>query len=99
MEMEEIPKINDGEFHREPNHPGWTQPTRDGKPAKPLIRCNCGVLCGLALHHVHADGTVTASFFHKQGTNFAIGESPEGCGWHVSLKLKDYDGGDFPPRP
>lgn len=95
--MIEIPKITD--FHNRPHEPGWSQPTTtDGEQLKPIIRCDCGNLCGLGLHHVHADGTVTASFFHSSGTNYAIGESLEGCGWHVFLKLKDYNGGDFSPR-
>ena len=93
----EIHKIAD--FHHRPDEPGWFQPTRtDGEKLKPVIRCKCGNYCGIGLHHVHADGTVTASFYHKRGTNYSIGESPEGCEWHVFLKLKDYDGGDFPPR-
>lgn len=98
----EIPKIEGSEFGNDtgtPGRPGWIQPeTNDGVPLKPIIRCNCGLWCGIALHHVHADGTVTASFYHKRGTNYAIGESPDGCEWHVFLKLKNYDGGDFPPR-
>jgi hypothetical protein len=81
------------------NSPAWLQPVdTDGNRLKPIIRCNCGQWSGIGLHHVHADGTVTASFFHSKGTNYAIGESPEGCGWHVFLKLKDWGGGDFPPR-
>lgn len=96
--MIEIPKIVDfSEGSHDSNKPGWFQPQRDGVKLKPVIRCNCGNYCGIGLHHVHADGTVTASFFHAQGTNYAIGESAEGCGWHVHLKLLDYDGGEFLP--
>lgn len=100
--MIEIPKLVD-DFGHEEGQPGWFQPVQqqeDGtwKSLKPVIRCNCGRFCGIGLHHVHADGTVTASFYHKRGTNYAIGESPEGCEWHVFLKLKDYNGGEFPPR-
>lgn len=102
--MNEIPKIEDGDFDQRPNSPGWLQPVskrEDGswEKLKPIIRCNCGMLCGIGLHHVHADGTVTASFYHKKGTNTAAPnyEDPNGCEWHVYLKLKDYDGGDFPP--
>jgi hypothetical protein len=70
-------------------------------PCKPVIKCQCGDLCGIALHHVHADGTVTASFFHSQEPSFmnkgkTYTHRP-GCGWHVWLKLLDYDCGDFPP--
>src|ERR1700686_3644907 len=93
----EIPKIGAEDFHLRPDAPGWCQPVSEGKPCKPIIRCNCGRRVGIGLHHVHADGTVTASFYHKRGTNYAIGESEEGCEWHVFLKLKDYDGGEFPP--
>lgn len=98
----EIPKLADDDFQHG-GKPGWAQPVRrraDGsaEPLKPIIRCNCGMLCGIGLHHVHADGTVTASFFHSQGTNYAIGESPDGCGWHVWIKLLDWTGEDFPPN-
>jgi hypothetical protein len=91
----EIPKIGAEDFHLRPNAPGWCQPVSDGQRCKPIIRCNCGRWVGMGLHHVHADGTVTASFYHKRGTNYAVGESEEGCEWHVFLKLKDYDGGEF----
>lgn len=68
----------------------------EGRPVKPAIRCNCQKYVGIGLHHVHADGRVTASFFHSKGTNWRIGEDPEGCGWHVNIELADYDQGDFP---
>lgn len=93
-----IPRVKEGENWYLANKPAWAPCTRGGKPAKPLIRCNCGVWSGIGLHHVHADGTVTASFYHKQGTNYAVGESPDGCGWHVFLKLQDYDQGEFLPE-
>lgn len=70
--------------------------TQAGQYVKPLIRCNCGQLTGIGLHHVHADGTVTASFYHKRG--IVHPEDPNGCEWHVWLKLLDYDCGDFPPE-
>jgi hypothetical protein len=100
--MEEIPKIADDDI-RHGGPPGWLQPVReldDGsyQKLKPIIRCSCGMLCGIGLHHVHADGTVTASFYHKKGPAGSPDySSPDGCEWHVFLKLKDYDGGDFPP--
>jgi hypothetical protein len=76
--------------------PGWRKVTgSDGKPRKPIIRCNCGHVSGIGLHHVHADGTVTASYYHKRGNVYP--EDPEGCEWHVWLKLADWDGGDIPP--
>jgi hypothetical protein len=101
--MIEIPQYTD--FSDDPggkrwdtaNSPAWLQPQRtDGEKLKPIIRCNCGQWVGIGLHHVHADGTVTASFFHSKGTNFAIGEDPNGCGWHVFVKLIGWAGGDFP---
>lgn len=78
--------------------PGWI-PTQgqDGKPRKPLIRCNCGSISGIGLHHVHADGRVTASFYHKRGNTYP--EDPKGCEWHVYLKLSDWIGEEFPPEP
>jgi len=103
--MIELPQYTDfsrdpsGKRWSEPNSPAWLQPEdTDGNKLKPLIRCNCGLWCGLGLHHVHADGTVTASFYHSSGTNYAIGESPEGCGWHVFLKLQGWNGGEFLPN-
>lgn len=98
-----IPHLHFEEFNRQDefhtvDKPGWMETVRrDGTVCKPLIRCTCGVWTGIRLHHVHADGTVTASFYHKKGTNFSAGESPEGCEWHVHLMLQDYTFGDFPP--
>lgn len=100
--MTEIPKIVDdgAENWNTPNKPGWIQPVdTEGNKLKPLIRCNCGHWSGIGLHHVHTDGTVTASFFHDVNPHPDIGYAGGGCGWHVHLKLKDWDGGDFPPTP
>jgi hypothetical protein len=79
--------------------PGWFRSTSfpSGATLKPLIRCNCGHVSGIALHHVHANGTVTASFYHKKGTVYP--EDPNGCEWHVLLKLADWTGEDIPPDP
>jgi hypothetical protein len=64
----------------------------DGNKLKPVIKCKCGQMCGIRLHHVHADGRVTNSFWHYWA------ERPnDGCGWHVWLKLLDYDQGEFLP--
>lgn len=93
----EIPKLDEIE-HGRAGLPGWVAVvSQTCQPLKPVIRCNCGLYVGLGLHWVHADGTITASFFHSRGDNFTIGEDPQGCGWHVWLKLRDYDYGDFPP--
>ena len=107
MSVTEIPKIR---FDDE-TKPGWVATSdTQGRPQKPVIRCQCGVHQGIALHHVHADGSVTASFFHaaahelqKIGDKYFFThkgkqyQTEPGCGWHVFLKLKDYDCGDFPP--
>jgi len=69
---------------------------------KPLIKCNCGKITGIGLHHVHADGVVTASYYDVEASSFTHNgityQHDPGCGWHVWLKLKDYDCGDFPPE-
>lgn len=83
-----IPK---GDF----NSPGpcWMSLSNSsGKVLKPIIKCECGTWCGIGLHHVHPDGTVTASFFHSKA------EMPDGCDWHVSLTLADWTGAEFPPE-
>ena len=97
MSVIEIPKIVEGDDWCAES-PGWA-PSRstDGTMLKPIIRCNCGQWSGIGLHHVHVDGTVTASFFHDVNPQPNIGYPGGGCGWHVWLKLKDYDCGDFPP--
>ena len=96
VEIPEAEPYNDATYWQ-PNHPAWIQPVdSDGKKLKPVIRCNCGQWSGIGLHHVHADGTVTASFFHATKTQHPQGDS-SGCGWHVFLKLLGYTGGDFPP--
>lgn len=84
-----IPKgINDDVLAK--GKPAWFSCTDSaGKRIKPLIRCNCGSICGIELHHVHPDGRVTASFFHN---------NEGGSGWHVFLKLLDYDQGEFLPE-
>lgn len=80
----EIPHITTKLDDSTPGNPGWGKVTDiEGNIKKPIIRCNCGRWCGIGLHHVHADGTVTASFYHKRGNNFSIGEDLEGCEWHV----------------
>lgn len=94
----EIPKLDPAnEEHWVVGKPGWFHVEySDGRRHKPHIRCNCGVVTGIGLHHVHSDGTVTASFYHKKGTVYP--EDPDGCEWHVFLKLLDYNEGDYPPE-
>ncbi len=98
--MTEIPK---GNF--DSPAPCWIPASRydNQGPAKPLIKCNCGKVCGIGLHHVHADGTVTDSFFHANVSEFMHNGkkyfTDPGCDWHVWLKLLDYDCGEFPSVP
>jgi hypothetical protein len=97
----EIPR---GVWDKDQPGPCWL-PSVDtnGRPCKPDIKCVCGKVSGIGLHHVHADGRVTASFFHAKEERFTHNGReywhPPGCGWHVFLKLLDYDQGDFPPEP
>ena len=96
--MIEIPK---GNF--DSPGPCWIPTKKYGTEEilKPVIKCICGSICGIGLHHVHADGTVTASFYDSEATSFTHNGKTythaPGCGWHVHLKLLDYDYGDFPP--
>lgn len=91
-----IPRIKDcDDFYAK--SPAWSPVTDGGgRKLKPHIRCNCGQWSGIGLHHVHADGTVTASFFHARKHEHPQGDDT-GCGWHVFLILENYDQGDFPP--
>lgn len=84
--------------------PGWIAITWGDPPkaTKPLIKCQCGKITGIGLHHVHADCRVIQSFFHSKEMSFVHNGKTythePGCDWHVYLILKDYDQGDFPPR-
>ena len=83
-----IPKCN--EAHD--NYPCWVETVNSkSEHVKPSIICKCGNYCGIRNHHIHADGRVTASFFHRNPPD------PKGCGWHVFLTLEDYDCGEFKP--
>lgn len=73
-----------------------------GNFLRPNIKCQCGRICVISLHHVHPDGRVTASFFDSKENVFThngktYGHMP-GCGWHVFLVLDRYDCGEFPPE-
>lgn len=88
-------RIPEGDYAREDLAPAWLPiQNRDGSPLKPIIRCRCGKLAGIRLHHVHADGRVTASFYHPpEGW---AGEGSPGCGFHEFLELEGYTGPECP---
>jgi len=80
--------------------PAWLPiQDREGNQLKPIIRCQCGSLMGIGLHHVHADGRVTASFYHWWPPDSEMGKALQGCGFHEYLELDGYDGPEFPPTP
>ena len=71
--------------------PAWLPiQNQAGEPLKPVIRCACGQLCGIGLHHVHADGRVTASFYHWWPEGSAMAKAHQGCGFHEFLQLDGY---------
>lgn len=82
--------------------PCWVpRVAQTGQVLRPAIKCICGKICFIDLHHVHADGTVTASFFDSTAKSFVHNgreyQHTPGCGWHVWLKLLNYDQGEFLP--
>lgn len=86
-----VPRMDDDEKgwdHTTPG-PAWL-PTvgQDQTPRKPLLKCKCGVVSGIGLHHVAADGTVMNSI-----------HCTHCCGWHVYVKLLNYDQGEFQREP
>lgn len=78
------------------NYPCWI-PVVDNKDVKqkPCVICKCGEITSIGNHHVHADGRVTNSYFHQNSNKDGDGK---GCQWHVYIKLKDYDQGEFLPK-
>lgn len=75
--------------------PGWSPSYKIGPDGeriklKPLTRCICGCWSGIGLHSVSEDGTVMASYFDQDQPG-----QRTGCGWHVFIKLADYDQGAF----
>jgi len=90
-----IPK---GSYDDESLKPAWIPiQNGDGTPAKPMIRCACGALMSIRLHHVHGDGRVTASFLHPiVPQNPPQAPEHQGCGFHEFLVLDGYDGPEFP---
>lgn len=91
-------RIPKGSYDDESIAPAWLEiQDHHGNPAKPILRCACGRLAGLGLHHVHADGRVTASFYHP--VEGWAGETTPGCGFHEYVELDGYAGGEWPPKP
>ena len=97
--MNQVVEIPKGDYGQ--SGPCWVPREYEGRRIKPAIICNCGKTCNIGLHHVHADGTVTRSFYDSKESVFVEGGKTyshiPGCGWHVWLKLKDWSGEDFPP--
>ena len=77
-----IPVIDQERPYREQG-PAWLQ-LGGGRP---YIVCRCGLNRIIPLHHVHADGRVTASFLCEPG-----------CGFHEWLTLDGWTGQEFPPE-
>lgn len=90
MSVTLIPK---GEF--DSAAPCWIPTTFDGKATRPILRCQCGEYLRIYPHHIHADGIVTASWFHAKEAIPNQDWAGGGCDWHVWLKLLDYDQGEF----
>jgi hypothetical protein len=78
--------------------PGWIPRDDNGEVIRPLIKCACGNLNTASAHHIHADGRVTASYYHAKepipSQNWAGG----GCGFHEFLELANWTGQEFPPN-
>lgn len=91
-------KIPKGSYDNDALAPAWLEVVdAQQQPLKPLIRCKCGKVAGIGLHHVHADGHVTASFYHPvEGWE---SEKDGGCGFHEMLELDGYTGPEFLPVP
>lgn len=87
-----IPRLVERAWENPVGEPGWLSVTDiEGKPAHPMIRCNCGKHLGIGAHTVHEDGRITMSFLHAA-------PSPDPCGWHVMLALDGWAGGLILPR-
>lgn len=63
------------------------------KRVRPHILCKCGEHTNIGNHHIHADGTITASYYHYRADR----PKNPGCGWHVYLKMIDWNGGELLP--
>lgn len=88
-----------GSYDDETIKPAWLPIQNSaGAPLKPIIRCACGNLVGIGLHHVHADGRVTASFYHWWPPESEMGKAHQGCGFHEMIELADWTGQEFPPE-
>lgn len=73
------------------NYPCWIRAVNSkGETIKPNIICKCGVTLGMGNHSIDAEGNVNVSWYHKKGAVYP--EDPDGCGWHVFLKLEGWTG-------
>jgi len=90
--MSDLVHLPRGYFKDDDPVPCWiaTVGGEDRHPCKPIIKCRCGIVVTIGLHHVHADGRVTNSFLHDK-------PQPEACGWHVYLILDGWLGLEFLP--
>jgi hypothetical protein len=87
----EIPKWDGSEEMQ----PAWAD-TFDAahNRVRPHIRCNCGKVTNIGNHHIHADGTITASYYHYYQDR---PPKMQGCGWHVFLRMVGWTGGELLP--
>ena len=87
-----IPKW-DGSSEMKP--PYWVNTfNSQGEQIRPHIRCQCGEHTNIGNHHIHVDGSITASYYHYFADR---PEKMQGCKWHVFLKMLDWDGGELKP--
>jgi len=78
--------------------PCWIPHIWEGRICRPIIVCACGQRNTAAAHHIHADGRVTASYYHAKEPIPSQGWAGGGCGFHEFIRLMDYDQGEFPPE-
>lgn len=88
----EIPKWDGSDDMK----PAWSDSYRTDSETgervrlRPHVRCLCGQHTNIGNHHIHKDGNITASYYHHLPDG-------SGCGWHVFVKMKDWDGGEMIP--
>ena len=95
----EIPKWNGNREMK----PAWVYTVdSNDNVLRPHIICICGDVTNIGNHHIHEDGTITASYYHCIEDCYPIDEDGKiktmiGCRWHVFLKMKDWIGLEFLP--